>query len=228
MKFIKLSASCLAFAISISHASGSKSNLEWEKWWENTCRDKKIMEEVVGWWGNENAISRILARLHIVHAGYQSILDVGCGMCVDYVPFKRNIPNLIYQGIDIAPVFIERAHELDIPAQDGRVQKMPFANSSFDVVYARHLLEHLDTYKDAIKEMVRVAAKEVLIVFFSVPADNVIDKISMMNVNGHALFQNRYSKAKLEAFLKTLDKVKSFTWQVVKNRDEAILHLMVE
>lgn len=226
MKFTKLSASLLLISTALQAVS-SKSIQDCEKWWDYTCRDKKIMDEVTGWWGNENAISRILARLHIVNKGYQSVLDVGCALCVDYQPLKRNISNLQYMGIDVAPVFVDRAHELNIPAQDGRVQKMQFADSAFDVVYARHLLEHLDSYQDAIKEMVRVAAKEVLIIFFSVPNDVIQDKISIITVHGHALFQNRYNKSKFEAFLKTLDKIKSFTWQEVKNRDEAILHIMV-
>lgn len=200
---------------------------EYEKIWEYKTRDKKSIDEFAGWWGNETAISRILVRLHVSQKHYTSLLDVGCGFCVDYEPFKKSCPNLDYQGLDISSVFVKNAFERGIAVHWGRVQEIPFADSSFEVVIARHLLEHLDSYQMAIKEMVRVASKEVIITFFSKPFEGVSDRLSFVDVGGYTVYQNRYSRSKLEQFLKTIEKIKSYTWQEVKNKDESILHILV-
>lgn len=200
---------------------------EYEKFWEYKSRDKAMMEEFARWWGNENAISRILVRLHILHKEYKSVLDVGCGFCVDYYSFKKSCPEMEYLGIDMASSFVTLAQERGVPILMGKAQNLPCEDSSYDVVYARHLLEHLDSYQDAIKEMVRVAKKEVLIVFFSSPEKSFDDKGGMVNLSGYSVYQNRYSKPRMGLFLKTIEKVKSFSWQEVKNKDEVILHILV-
>ena len=84
---------------------------EYEKFWEYKSRDKVMMEDFARWWGNENAISRILVRLHILHKEYESVLDVGCGFCVDYYSFKKSCPEIEYLGIDIASSFVSLAQE---------------------------------------------------------------------------------------------------------------------
>lgn len=201
---------------------------DYEKWWEIKCRDKKGLDEVAGWWGNENAVSRVLVRLHIMNKGYKSILDIPCGLAVDYDAFKRSCPEMHYVGIDMLPMFVDRLTQRGVQAMVGKIQDIPCPDSSFEVVYARHILEHLDTYKDAFKEMVRVAQREVIVVFFIKPNGTGIDRVIPIEVDGLPVNHNRYSKAKIEAFLKTIDKIKSFSWQEVKNKDEAILHIIVE
>ena len=144
---------------------------------------KKTRQNLPGG-GNPNAVSRILARLHIIQKQYTSILDAGCGFCVDYVPLKRSCPDLHYLGLDISSTFVSKAKEQGIPAERARIQNMPHADSSFDIVYARHILEHLDSYQDAMREMIRVAGKEVLVVFFMAPDNSAKDKGGMVNLTG--------------------------------------------
>lgn len=198
-----------------------------EKWWDYSCRDKNIMEQFISWQGNENAISRILCRLHIINKKYKSVLDIPCGLCVDYKPLKRSCSDLEYLGIDISPLFISRVQEQGIPALVGKIQEIPCQDSSFDVVYSRYILEHLGSYQKAVQELVRVARKEVIIVFFSGPDGSLDDRLTTMELHGNLLNQNRYSKPKLELFLKSMPKVKSFSWQEVKNKDECILHILL-
>ncbi len=201
---------------------------EYEKMWEQRSRDKRCQEEFAGWWGNENAISRILLRLHIMQKSYKSLLDVGCGFCKDYEPLKKSCPQAHYDALDISSTFVGLALERGIDAVQARVESMPYEDSSIELVFCRHLLEHLNMYQNAIKEMIRVASKEVIIVFFINPDKNSTDKMGMINVGGFTTYQNHYSKSKIEAFLKTLDKVKSFSWQDVKNKDESISHIVLE
>jgi ubiquinone/menaquinone biosynthesis C-methylase UbiE len=208
-------------------AHGALTLKEHEKLWEHKSSDKKFLEQCASWWGNENAISRILLRLYVLKNKYSSVLDVGCGFCTDYDAFKRSAPHIEYTGVDICPTFVEQAHKRSIPAQLARAQELPFNDSSYDFVYARHVLEHVKDFKEALHEMVRVARHEVAIVFFVKPKETPSDRIQLVNVDECMIFQNQYSKSKIESFLLTLPKVKSFSWQEVKNKDECILHIVV-
>lgn len=210
-----------------SVATGGMLLAEHEKLWECKSTDKKFLEQCASWWGNENAISRILLRLHLLKNKYNSVLDVGCGFCTDYDALKRSSSNLEYMAVDICPAFIDKAQKRGIPAQIARAQQLPFADNRYDLVYARHVVEHTDNLYAVIAEMVRVAAKEAAIIFFAKPGAMLVDRIEMVNVEGCAIYQNHYSKSKIEAFLRTLAKVKSFSWQEVKNKEETILHIMV-
>lgn len=200
---------------------------EYEKWWEFKCREKKSLEDFNFWQGGENAISRILARLHIMNKGYQSVLDIPCGLAVDYEPLKKSRSTLDYLAIDISANFIAKVTEKGIPAMTGRIQDIPCDDNAFEVVYSRFILEHLDSYKDALEEMVRVASKEVLVVFFIKPTSALNDKMVVSTTDGYPIYHNQYSKSKMEAFLRTLPKVKEFSWQEVKSKDECILHIYV-
>lgn len=200
---------------------------EHEKWWDVKCKERNYLAQFNSWVGNENALSRVLTRLYITYKGYKTILDIPCGLCVDYDAFKRTNPDIYYLGVDCSSTFIDAVTARGIPAMRGKVQDIPCQDSSFDVILARHILEHLDSYQTAIQEMVRVAKKEVLIIFFIKPIDGTQDKTVTADVNGYPIYHNRYSKSKLETFLKSLDKVKNFTWQEVKNQQESILHILV-
>jgi ubiquinone/menaquinone biosynthesis C-methylase UbiE len=200
---------------------------ECEKLWEYKTKDKKNLDEFANWWGNEGATSRVLARLHIIHKDYKSMLDVGCGFCTDFDALRRSIPGLEYKAIDISSNFVAAAVAKGICAEVARVQQIPYADCSIELVYARHLLEHLDAYEQALQEMVRVAGKEVMIVFFIAPDQNSYDKPGMINIGGYATYQNKYSRSKMESFLKSLPKVKSFSWQDLKNTNECIVHIIV-
>lgn len=204
-----------------------------EKWWENTCgtastQDSKLsLQQFGSWLGDQNSPSRILVQQHIAAKNYKSVLDVPCGVCIDYPLFKKNCPNIYYLGVDLTPAFVDNAIKLGIPAQLGKIQELPCLDSSFEVTYARHILEHLDSYEDAIKELVRVAKKEVIIVFFIPPHGNESNRIFIKELNGYPIYHNRYSKSQIESFLKSLKKVKNFHWEDISSSSESILHIII-
>lgn len=210
-----------------SVAQGGIQLREYEKLWEQKSADKKFLEQCAGWWGNENAISRILLRLHTLKNKYTSVLDVGCGFCTDYDALKRSSILLDYMAVDICPTFVDQAQQRGIPARVARAQQLPFEDGSYDLVYARHVVEHTKDLPEVLKEMIRVAGREVAIVFFAKPTEMLVDRIQLVNVDGYMIYQNHYSKAKIESLLRSIEKVKSFSWQEVKNKDECILHILV-
>lgn len=90
---------------------GSLDLLDYEKWWQTQCCDKKKIDQFAGWIGDENELSRIQVRNYISNKNFKSLLDIPCGLCVDYHALRKSCPDLIYLGIDITSLFVERAAE---------------------------------------------------------------------------------------------------------------------
>jgi ubiquinone/menaquinone biosynthesis C-methylase UbiE len=223
MKKILLSYIFFSF-FGILHASFELK--EHEKWWQSQCCRQDKFKQFCDGVGDEKAPSRIYVRNHILEKKYKSVLDIPCGLCVDFVNLKQSNPEITYLGIDITQLFVDRAINCSVPATLGKIQEIPVPDSSFDVTYSRNILEHLNTYQSAIQELVRVAKQEVIIVFFIKPTMVEHDAIIVCLVDGYPLFYNQYSKSKLEAFLKTLPKVKTFSWSDI-NEMESALHIIL-
>lgn len=92
----------------------------------------------------------------ILNLNPESILEVGVGDKV-IGSFLKNNTKVSYISIDIA----EDLH----PDIVGSVTSLPFENSSFDMVCAFEVLEHLpyEQFSQALKEMQRVSRKYVII-----------------------------------------------------------------
>jgi len=98
----------------------------------------------------------------MVKVAGDSVLDVGCGIGLDYEHYRDS--KVRYLGVDVTPKFVNAALERGVPAQLGNVLALPFKDGVFDTVYCKDLLIHLppDDWKRALKEMVRVARVQVV------------------------------------------------------------------
>lgn len=167
-------------------------------------------------------------REHVIQKAYTSVLDVGCGVCPEYFGFQQDKYLLNYQGIDITPRLLAYAQEHNLPVKFGHAEKIPLDDNTFDFVYARHLLEHMKYYKKTLQEMIRVARKEVVIVFWLEPTD-APDSLDYKLQDKSALFNNRYNKEKLESFVRSNSKVKEVEWEVLSKTtpdgNEVLLHI---
>lgn len=95
------------------------------------------------------------------------ILDVGCG-AGHYYRKLRELGAIDYWGVDIDEGAIEIANE--VWGEDPNVafgirdaNDLNFKDNSFDVVICYNLLLHLGGYKNALKEMFRVARKFLIV-----------------------------------------------------------------
>ncbi len=195
-----------------------------EKWWQECLETQVPIEVFAGWLGPADAPSRVAMRKHVKKMGYRSMLDVPCGLAVDYWGLKKEGAAIQYTGLDITPKLVEKGVQEGVPLVLGSIEKIPFADSHFDLCYARHILEHLDHYQLALKELIRTASKEVLVVFFIKPRDKKDDKIVRTTDHGSTLFHNKYNRPKLEKFLRANPKVKKLQWEKVGDQEE-ILHI---
>lgn len=160
--------------------------------------------------GTDNLGRRRLAEM-IRAYNNPTVLDVACGTCVNWEVLKGLHVQCQYTGLDRTKKMLAHAQSLygnEISLREGYIQSIPFQDNSFDVVIARHILEHLgEGYEAAIKEVFRVAAKEAIIVLFvdlaDIPADVI--KESEPDENGCTYFWNTYAHDKFMAFLGTLE-----------------------
>lgn len=139
------------------------------------------------------------------------VLDAACGTGVNYEVFRNFGLRCEYTGLDRTQKLLDHAIDLyventyEFPKfQQGYVEEMPFQDGEFDVVILRHILEHLaEGYELAIKEALRVAKKEVIVVFFLDPSTETEDDISESDPdgNGCTYFWNTYSWSKFVDFL---------------------------
>ena len=89
------------------------------------------------------------------------LLDLGCGIGeTSRMLAERVGPGGSVHGIDFDPALVESAQSLNgqenITFAQGDAQALDFADASFDVVYTRFLLVHLQEPQAALKEMTRV------------------------------------------------------------------------
>jgi ubiquinone/menaquinone biosynthesis C-methylase UbiE len=98
------------------------------------------------------------------------LLDLGCGTGA-LVPLIRSTL-LEYDGIDVAPTMVaaarDRLRTLDLGPQfrvrEGDVESVPFPAESFDAVVALGLLGHVDDPGRVIREALRVARPDALLI----------------------------------------------------------------
>ena len=114
---------------------------------------------------------RTLGEL-FVQADPQSLLDVGCGEAVLTYKWAQRLAPRRVVGIDLEDPSIQAEWEQrKAPNLEYRIMKaerMPFADSEFDVATAIEVLEHVPDAEHTVAEMARCASKWLLV---SVPRE---------------------------------------------------------
>lgn len=198
----------------------------WTQWWQET------IGETVSWERCFLEESRQCDALHhwmksyCRECYYQSVLNIPCGVGGDYWVFKSINPDIEYLGIDVTEKIVERNTECGIPVLKGDIEHLPLADNQFDFCFVRHILEHLPSYHKSIHELIRIAGKEVLIVFFLRPTESLEEQRNIKFIKGHPKFENIYSRSKLEAFILDHPKTKELEWETIDDKN-TILHIFL-
>ena len=151
----------------------------------------------------EHPIRQMIAE--ITKQTGKTVLDVGCATCNDYGLHKKL--GTSYVGLDFTKKFLDRAKKLypNVEVKFGNALDLPYEDGTFDVVYCKDLLEHLppDEYKQATREMWRVARKKVMIAFFKAPTHAK----TRYKKNKREYYVNRYNKTEITKFLHSLPNI---------------------
>jgi len=186
-------------------------------WWDN----KVDLKGFKMWVKGKNAPSRKRVREYIYSRDNLSVLDVGAGLCEDYIGYIELGGKIHYEAIDFTDSFVKHAQDNYIHMTKANSEEIPFGDKTFDVVYCRHLLEHLEYYEKTINEMIRVGKKEVIITFFFPPTKEP-DEIRLVDNLNH----NRYNIEKLNRFIWSHNRVWDVTWEYF-SEDESIVYIQL-
>ena len=195
-------------------------------WWERNAGKDVSHATLLSWWGDIEAPSRIALREYILDEKFKSILDIGSGLLTDYYSLEKAGVAIKYTGVDTSDQFVDYAKNRGVNVIKADVESLPFKASQFDVVSMRHLLEHLPSYQRAISEMIRVAKKEVIIIFFIKPQDDPTEILSSIE-NNYLLYHNKYNRDDLEEFIESNSKVNGQYWEEVNDK-EVMLHIVLD
>jgi SAM-dependent methyltransferase len=144
----------------------------WEKYWTRVAGiDFLRVEHQL-----KHPIRRKIVDVAIEH-GAESVLETGCGSCIDYPMFRD--AGIRYVGVDVTEKMLEyaRSYNPDVDIRLGTIYSLPFKDGEFPVTYVKDVLEHLPApgaekvnYQDAVRELWRVAGKVMMVGFFIPPS----------------------------------------------------------
>lgn len=145
--------------------------------------DKKTFDFFVENLGDAGMPSRVTVKQLAQRAGVVDVLDVGCGPALD----RWEGTGIAWKGVDASRVLVDHNAARGVNITHAPAHALPFIDRSADLVYSRHVWEHLPDFLPALREMCRVADRFACVTFFRPPG-----KVSKVNVIDGAYY-NDYS-----------------------------------
>ena len=108
---------------------------------------------------------RLLAR-YMYDKESSSVLDCGAGNGALYKVLKAFNLDIKYKGIDLTQKLVADAQNNMIDIEYGDIEQLQFKDESYDMVVATDVITHLYDYRPALREMLRVAKKNVVFTTF--------------------------------------------------------------
>ena len=94
-----------------------------------------------------------------------SVLDVGCGEGFTLDRLQKEKIGKTYEGLEYSKEAIKLGKELypNLNIRQGDIYQLPYRNNSFDLVICTEVLEHLEDPRKALKELIRVSNRFILL-----------------------------------------------------------------
>lgn len=197
-------------------------NILKQTWWDKNLNSK--METFLNWVGTSDAESKIYFRnfLKQSEVKFKNCLDVGCGPATEFFGLKNESIEIEYTGVDSSTVLVEKNKQNGVPMILSPAHEIPVPDSSYELVFSRHVFEHQPDFKPVLEEMIRVSSELVAHTFFIKPGPH--EKVKFSSLEN--LYHVRFKKEDIDNFLKNKSKVKSFEWREI-NKDENILLIYI-
>lgn len=191
-----------------------------QTWWDKNLPNSEIFEKFTGWLGDDSAPSRVWFIKYLKqNPNYSSILDVGCGTAIDYYAYFKNGINIKYTGVDSSVYLNKKNKNLGIEMIQAEAHNIPVKDSSYDISYSRHVLEHQPDFRPILKELIRSGSKLAVHIFYIKPGES-----ESINYNSKENYwHNRYLKKNIEIFSLSFSKVKSCEWYDIDEKESILI-----
>lgn len=133
---------------------------------------------------------RVFSRVAPFFYG-SSLLDCGCGNGEDVRIYLKYFNYIHGMDIEASPDWKIYSGE-SVSFSVGDAQKLNFENESFDTVMEKDMLHHVPYPSDALKEMIRVSKKRIIII--EANRYNPLLYINMTLLKNHQHFTQKYFK----------------------------------
>ncbi|KTD63019.1 biotin synthase BioC [Legionella santicrucis] len=135
---------------------------------------------------------RLLERLHYLNMKPQRILDLGCGPGFFSQELARMYPKAQVVGLDLAQIMLFQARKKQswrrrwsLVAAD--MQRMPFADGTFDLIFANQVIHWGDSLMHVFRELNRVINTNGCLMFTTLGPDTFQElKAAWFGVNHYA------------------------------------------
>lgn len=177
-----------------------------QTWWDQNLDTR--FQEFESWVGDSNHPSKKMFRDYIKDKGYKSLIDLGCGNATEFFAYQQENPEMEYLGADSSIFLYNRNRNMGVPMTLMRDDKVILPDKHSEVVFSRHVLEHQPSFKPLLSEMIRLAKKEVVNVFFIAPKEKEIINYDPID----NLFHNTFCIDEIEDYLRNHEDVQTFSW----------------
>lgn len=139
----------------------------------NSHYEGSLGTDRIGWLaaGARDKATSIAALLGEQAGTIGSVLEVGCGTGAVLIELRRRGIGTQHRGVDYSDPHAHsdpRVDHADLPLDRYDGQRLPYADASFDLVYATHVLEHVPEEQPFLAELRRVARR---FVYVEVPCE---------------------------------------------------------
>ena len=138
-----------------------------------------------------------------------TFLDYGAGSGTTLEAMLKEEIQVIYTGVDIIPKNTEwckKQWPLYYWEHNPSLHKIDQPDKSWDVVYSRHVVDHMESFEKAMDEHKRVAKKLVIVILWTGLLDGDEHQIKNIFENGKTYqdeYTNYYSRKKIKEYLES-------------------------
>lgn len=148
--------------------------------------------------------SLLVSNIKAEFGGNPPVLEVGCGSGLIYAEMIKFqvVTAKTYVGGDISHNMLEMAHNRFPKAKFIKLDafRLPFRENTQPYTICIHVLQHLPEYAEALKELIRISSRRLLISswFRQGPEDNIVFEDTPW---GAPFYNNQYSLPKFLSFI---------------------------
>ncbi|RKY88002.1 hypothetical protein DRQ15_10395 [candidate division KSB1 bacterium] len=131
-----------------------------QEYYDSIAQEKNLWQESRKSNFYYKEIIRYQGILKLIPSGIKNVLDLGCGD--GYLSYLIAKKGFVVTSLDISPKRLEKfkdiAEKYHIEQKIGDVTNTGLVSQSFDLIVCSEVLEHIENYKDVLKEAHRLLA----------------------------------------------------------------------